>query len=124
MAAQIIKISAWGILIFIACSACAQSKTKKATAVQSFKNYALSACLANGFQSKEVVNDAAAAARGYLELGDLPLEAHTQALRLSKKFLLKEYKSISGEKLVLMKCIDFYSSRDLDLIAGEYAIKK
>ncbi len=98
--------------------------TKKYTSLQYFKNYALSTCVADGFQSEEVVKDAAAAARGYLELGDLPLEAHTEATLLGRKFLAREYKSISGGKLTLMKCLDFYHSKELDQLSKKYLGRK
>lgn len=113
-------------LIFCAVTsaACAQQAGIKYTPVQYFKNYALSTCIADGYQSEQTVKDAAAAARGYLELGNLPLEAHTEATLLGRKFLSMDYKSISGEKLVLMKCIDFYHSKDLDRLARKYAAGK
>jgi hypothetical protein len=87
------------------------------TPVQYFKNYALSTCLADGFTAEETVKDAAAAARGYLELGEFALEAHTKATQLGRQFLAREYKSVSGEKLTLMKCIDFFHSPELDRLA-------
>ncbi len=93
----------------------------KYTSAQYLKNFALGSCLADGYKSEEVIKDATAAAGGYLELGDLPFEAHTEAALLGRKFLSKEYKSITGEKLILMKCIDFYNSQELDLLAKKYA---
>jgi hypothetical protein len=88
---------------------------------QYLKNYALSTCLADGFKSEEVVKDAAAAARGYLELGALPLEAYTQATKLGRTFLARDYKSVAGAKLTVMKCIDLFHSRELDDVARKYA---
>ncbi len=85
-----------------------------------FKNYAMSTCISDGYQSQEVVSDAAAAARGYLEFGNLPLEAHTEATLLGRDFLKKEYHSKSGASLILMKCLDFYHSEELDLIFKSY----
>ena len=76
--------------------ALAKPEHKKFTAIGYFKNYALSTCIADGYKSDEVVKDASAAARGYLEFGDLPLEAHTEAILLGRKFLAQAYKSISG----------------------------
>lgn len=116
----------WLILVasVMASSACAQQARTKYTPAQYFKNYALSTCIADGYQSEQVEKDAAAAARGYLELGDFPLEAHTEATQLGRKFLAKDYPSMSGEKLVLMKCIDFYHSKELDQLARKYAGKK
>ncbi len=85
-----------------------------------FKNYALSTCISDGYESQEVISDAAAAARGYLELGDLPIEAHTEATLLGREYLKKKYRSKSGVDLVLMKCIDFYHSDELDLLYKKY----
>ena len=87
---------------------------------KNFKNYALSTCLADGYKSKEIISDAAAAARGYLELGDLPLEAHTEATLLGRNFLKKTYKSKSGAKLTLMKCLDFINSHELEAIYKKF----
>ena len=87
------------------------------------KNYALSSCIANGYKNNEIVNDSSAAASGYLELGNFPIEAYTETFSLSKKFLAKEYKSITSEKLILMKCIDFYHSKALSQIIRKYAKK-
>lgn len=85
------------------------------------KNYALSACLAGGYQSKDVVDDATAAANGYMELGSLGVDAYNEALALSQSFLARDYKSISGEKLIMMKCIDLYHSKELDRLARKHA---
>ncbi len=102
-----------------------QPKRVKYSSVEYFKNYALSFCIANGYpSSQEVVDDAAAAARGYFEFGSLPIEAHTEADLLAIKFLKKEYKSKDGEPLTMMKCIDFYHSKELDKIARKYHRKK
>lgn len=111
------------ITVFVGCAS-QQSILKKYTPIQYLKNYALCTCIADGFESSEVIKDSAAGARGYHEFGDLPLEAHTEATLLGRKFLEKEYKSITGEKLILMKCIDFYNSKELDELAKKYQNKK
>ena len=90
---------------------------------QYLKNFALSACIADGYKSDEVMKDSKAAAGGYLELGSLPYEAHEAATLLGRKFLAKEYRSVSGEKLILMKCIDFFHSRELEQLAKKYSKK-
>jgi hypothetical protein len=84
------------------------------------KNFALSACIADGYKSAEVVQDSLAAAGGYLELGSLPFEAYEEAAALGKRFLAKEYKSISGGELTLMKCIDLFQSKELEALAKRY----
>jgi len=107
-------------------SACYGDGTEKKhyTPIQYLKNYALSSCIADGYQSKDVVNDASAGANGYMELGSLGIDAYNEAAVLGRKFLAKEYLSKSGEKLILMKCIDFYHSKELDRVARKYANKK
>ena len=97
---------------------------KRYTPVQYLKNYALSSCIADGYQSNEVASDATAAANGYKELGSLDIDAYNEAAVLGRQFLAKEYASHSGEKLTLMKCIDFYHSKELDRLARKYAKKR
>jgi hypothetical protein len=90
------------------------------SAIQYLKNFALSACIAQAYKSDEVVKDSRAAADGYLQLGSFPYEAYEEAALLGKKFLAKEYLSYTGEQLILMKCIDFFHSKELDRLAKRY----
>jgi hypothetical protein len=90
---------------------------------QYLKNFALSVCISNGYKSDEVVKDGLAAAGGYLELGSFPFEAYEEADALSKRFLAKEYQGKHGDKLILMKCIDFFHSEDLEQIVKKYGKK-
>ncbi|VTT27920.1 Uncharacterised protein [Klebsiella pneumoniae] len=91
---------------------------------QYLKNYALSTCVAQGYQSKEVKDDADAAARGYLEFGDYSLAAHTAVRKAGQTYLQKKYGSQSGEMMTLAKCIDFYYSQELDALVKEFKGKK
>ncbi|NDY45929.1 type VI secretion protein [Serratia marcescens] len=84
------------------------------------KNYALSVCIAEGYSAKEVKNDAAAAARGYMEFGDYSLEAHTAVRALAKEFLAKPYDSMSGKPMTMAKCIDLVHSQELQAIIKKY----
>jgi hypothetical protein len=111
------------LIILIGCAS-VQKSAKQYSSIQYLKNYALCTCIADGFESKEVIKDAAAGARGYLEFGDLPLDAYTQATLLGRDFLKREYKSMTGQKLVLMKCIDFYNSKELNELAKRFKNKK
>ena len=88
----------------------ARCESMKYSPGQYLKNFALCTCISEGYKYEEVVKDTSAGAGGYLELGSLPFEAYEEATILGRKFLEKEYKSKSGEKLILMKCIDFYHS--------------
>lgn len=106
--------------LFLSCVATGEEQHRRVeySPIEYFKNYALSACIARGYSSEEVVGDATAAARGYLELGSHPIDAYPAAIALAKEFLAKEYKShLSNERLILMKCIDFYHSEALDKLA-------
>ncbi len=115
------------ILIFIGTIICNSAFARISTVytpAEYLKNYALSTCLAYGFSSKEVKEEAAAAARGYTEFGDLPLEAYTEAALTGKKFLDKKYIGQYGEKLTVMKCIDYYHSKELEMIIKKYSASK
>ncbi|WP_144817770.1 T6SS amidase immunity protein Tai4 family protein [Enterobacter sp. DE0047] len=88
------------------------------------KNYALSTCLAQGYQAEEVKKDASAAARGYVEFGDYSLEAHTAVEKLGKTFLAKTYGSQAGVPMTMAKCIDFYHSKELADLVKRYKGKQ
>lgn len=109
-------------------SGCYGDSTEKKNSIYSpveyLKNYALSSCVADGYRTREVMSDAVAAANGYKELGSLGIDAYNEAAILGRNFLAKNYVGQSGEKLVLMKCIDFYHSKELDNLARKYATKK
>ncbi|MFM2344029.1 MAG: hypothetical protein RLZZ210_639 [Pseudomonadota bacterium] len=98
-------------------------KPMKYSGSEYLKNYALSSCISNGYDAHEVVRDSTAVASGYLELGSLPIEAYNEVANLGKQFLDAEYQSITSEKLILMKCIDFYHSKPLSNIIKKYAKK-
>ncbi len=110
------------IIVLVTLSGCAfvQNNQETNTSKLNFKNYALSTCIADGYKSKEIISDAAAAARGYLEFGELPLEAYTEATLLGRKYLKKTYKSKVGAKLSLMKCLDFYHSKELEALYQKF----
>jgi Type VI secretion system (T6SS), amidase immunity protein len=93
------------------------------SSAQYLKNFALSVCISNGYKSDEVVKDSLAAAGGYLEHGSFPFEAYEEADALSKRFLAREYLGKHGEKLTLMKCIDFFHSKDLERLVKKYRNK-
>ena len=87
------------------------------------KNYALTACIAKGLGSGPASQKAAAAAREYLEHGGLPIEAYTEAVKLSSSFLAKPYSNIKGEDLIFIKCLELYNSDALSNIVRKYSRK-
>lgn len=124
MATKVISAMCCAIAVLSTTCYAGASTRRNYPPIQYLKNYALSACIADGYQSKEVVNDAVAAANGYKELGSLDIDAYNEVAALVPKFLSKNYMSQSGEKLVIMKCIDFFHSKELDHIARKYATRK
>jgi hypothetical protein len=119
MASRIAAVFAFLVASMLA-DAVADAARVEYSPIQYLKNFALSVCLADGYTSEEVKKDSLAAAGGYSERSSLPFEAYEQAESLAKQFLAKEYRSFSGEKLVLMKCIDLFHSRELDQLAKRY----
>lgn len=109
MAAKLISAVCCTLSILSASCYGDASTRENYTPVQYLKNYALSSCIAEGYQSKEVANDAVAAANGYKELGSLDIDAYNEVAALAPKFLSKSYMSQSGE---------------LDRVARKYATRK
>lgn len=95
-----------------------------ANATLGLKNYAFTSCIAKGLGPGDAANKASAAAREFVEHGDLPLEAYTKATELSGGFLKRDYRNIYGDDLVFIKCLDFYNSDELDLLARKYARRR
>jgi Type VI secretion system (T6SS), amidase immunity protein len=107
-------------LLTVTCKA-EVSERQHYTPTQYLKNYALSACLADGYTAQEVVADATAGAIGYKELGSLSIDAYNDAMNMVRAFLQKEYSGQNGERLIVMKCIDLYNSKELDKLARKYS---
>lgn len=85
-----------------------------------FKNYALSSCIADAYDSAQVKLDASTAAAGYLELGEGPLEAYTEATVLGREFLARTYLGTKDTSYNMMKCVDFFHSNELNSLADRY----
>jgi hypothetical protein len=127
MATALIKVCAAHMLALLLlpslCAAATPEKDAPRTAYtpsQYLKNYALSSCLSYGLAAKESKVEAGDASRGYLELGSFDLAAYEEAAALAHTFLAKEYLSIGGGKLTVMKCIDLFHSKELDQLAKKY----
>lgn len=90
------------------------------SAAQNLKNYALSACLADGLSATEAKKDAEDAAVGYLELGSFGMDAYREVAMAGRKHLAQKYLSRNGEKLITMRCIDFFHGKTLDAIVKKH----
>jgi hypothetical protein len=78
------------------------------------KNYALSACLHQASPESPIGNDARASAAAYVELGRVnDSDAYLDINQMAKDWLSKAYTSKTGSTLTVMKCIDFYHSKEL-----------
>lgn len=123
-----IEMKLYGVLgaLLISASCCAETGERvHYTPIEYLKNFALAACVAEGYASNaSVAKDAVASADGYMELGSLGIDAYNEARALAEKFLAKDYPSQSGEKLTMMKCVDLFHSRELERLAKKYARRK
>lgn len=111
-------------IILIIFSFSSLASTKDYNEEQLFRNFAYAACVARAYKSKEVTTDANRAASGYLEFGQIPLDAYQEIQNRIDIWLAKKYISKSGKSLQLMKCIDFYHSGDIQKIYKKYTPQK
>ena len=88
---------------------------------QNFKDLALSSCVATAYASEPKAAADAGATAGGLDstwTNYDPELASGEVSKLIEKYLARQYNSIQGPsiKLDLMKCLDLYHSKDLDLL--------
>ncbi|WP_294615957.1 hypothetical protein [uncultured Gilliamella sp.] len=93
----------------------------------SLKNYALLACIGNSIDKdnkyEDVVKPLNVAADFYFQNGKLPIEAYTESVILAKKIInssLKNNIDIHGDSLVVVDCINFLNSQELEDIFQKY----
>lgn len=91
------------------------------TPTQHLKNFALSTCLYQGYADAEIKRDALISMQGHKEFGSLSIEAFNAAAALADQFLAKKYLAEGGEKLIVMKCIDLFNSKELAQLAKKYS---
>lgn len=84
------------------------------------RGFALSQCISRAYPDNPISTDAQASASGYLEFGNLPIEAYEEAVALANKALAKPYQSKHGEPLQTMKCIDFAFGPELQAVIDRY----
>lgn len=94
--------------------------------IETFKDMALSTCVARAYAAApKVKSDGEAAASGYLEFGDFDVERGGEPLAaLINRYLDRRYGSFQGPsvKLNMMKCIDLYHSDELDALGRRYVL--
>lgn len=83
-----------------------------------FRDYALTACL--GAALPQIAAQASAAANGYIQYGEGPVEAYQEAMKAAQDFLKRDYVSQAGADLSIMKCIDFAHGRELTALVQKF----
>lgn len=85
-----------------------------------FFNYAYTICIGSAFNDIEVKEDANRSANGYMIRGNISLDAYQELREHIDTWLSKNYISKSGKSLQLMKCNDFYNSKEIQIIFNKY----
>jgi hypothetical protein len=85
-----------------------------------FYNYANAICIGSAFNDNEIKKDANRSANGYMEHGNISLDAYQELRGRVDVWLAKDYKSKSGGTLQIMKCNDFYNSGEVQEIFQKY----
>lgn len=85
-----------------------------------YSNYALAVCLGSAFDDESVKSDFNKAANGYMERGNMPIEAFEELRLVVDAWLAKDYPSKHGGQVNSAKCIDFYNSDELGELFKKY----
>lgn len=109
----------WRVLLLIvfitSCVNTEQQNSMSITEQRSiYKNWVVSRCLSYTLQNKEEKQDALNTASAYLELSVLPVEVLLKSEPLIQDFLKREYQGSIKGSFEIKKCIDLYSSSELD----------
>jgi hypothetical protein len=89
-----------------------------------FYNYGLAVCLGAAFEDKIVKSDFNKSANGYMERGDMPIEAYEELRAAAKRWLEKSYASKHGGQVNSAKCIDFQRSQEISELFKKYRLKE
>ena len=117
-----IKKLALILSVVIGISSCgSQSNKQESKEEVLFKDFVLAICLGTAFRDTAVAIDANRAANGYMEYGNMPIEAYEASRTIVKDWLRKDYASKSGDQIDIMKCIDLYRSSDLEGVFEKYS---
>lgn len=92
---------------------CATNPAKKKNEEILFYNYGLAVCLGAAFEDKIVKSDFNKSANGYMERGNMPIEAYEELRAAANRWLEKSYASKHGGQINSAKCIDFQRSQEI-----------
>jgi len=102
--------------------ACGQQRKQQRVNIQSniekerlsLKNAAFCGCLDKSFPQKDSIFVNEGSAAGYLELGSYSIEAYNKVMEAGANHAKIKYSSKYNRDLSIMKCLDFYNSKELD----------
>lgn len=95
-------------------------QTGHGTEASLLTRYALGQCLAAAYPDSGIERDARAAAAGYLEFGNLPIEAYEDATAVGRAAASRRYEGKQGEPLHLMKCLDLMDGPELEQVLDRH----
>lgn len=101
-------------------SGCIASDKIGKTEFELFQDYALTACIANGYKEGDIYTDSISALNGYRARSRMSLEAHSGVNKVVKKWLAKPYKTKGGETTEITACLDLIKSDDLSELYKQY----
>lgn len=114
----------WFILysVFLVNLGCAQStkraenefQNKVASERMKLRNAAFCNCLYKSFPEKDSIFSNEGSGAAYLELGAHSLDAYLTVMESASLFAKKIYRSKNNRNLAIMKCLDFYNSKQLE----------
>lgn len=109
------KIFLFSILLILVISCSAQLSEERLT----LKNYAFCKCLQNVYEGDSIfILDGSSS--GYFQIGAYNINVYDSIDSIAKIFSLKEYKSYGNHPLGIMKCLDFYNSKQLELFVKSF----
>jgi len=110
------------MVIFISSCASLSPSNKPGTPREQvlFENFIFSICLGTAFNDTKVAVDTNKAANGYMQHGNMPIEAYEASRVVVDSWLDKEYLSKSGGQIQIMKCIDLFRSQDIKVLYEKY----
>lgn len=83
------------------------------TEYENFKNFAMAICVGSAFSDEAVKADFNKSASGFMERGNMPLNAYEDLRNLVDRWLNKDYPSKHGGQVNSAKCFGLVGSQEL-----------
>ncbi len=88
------------------------------------RNYAMAVCVRDAYADAAVRKDAQVSAGAYVEFGSVDVEAYRAIGALVEAQLAKTYAGKEVADIQLMKCIDLYNSKALELLIRQFLTQR